>query len=74
MALLRPGADSGEIDHICCCDPGIALCGAPVTGTAVSFEMPDAAHNPCSVCFDLDRAGVKCRELDCPGPLVDGAV
>ncbi len=66
--FLKPSSDSGEIDHVVCCDPSVALCGTQVTGTSVSFELPDAAHNPCSVCFDMDRAGVLCADPVCPGP------
>lgn len=58
-----------ELDHICCCDPAIALCGAPVAGTAVSFELPDKAPNMCPDCAVLESLHVKCLDPSCPGPV-----
>jgi hypothetical protein len=55
------------LDHICCCDPGIALCGEAVAGTPFSLELPASAPHMCPDCAALDRAGVKCLDPGCPG-------
>lgn len=57
-----------EIDHICCCDPAVALCGAQVAGTAVSFDLPSAATNMCAACRVANEIGGKCADPECPGP------
>ena len=62
---------TSETDHIVCCDPATALCGAPVAGTAVSFELPDKAPNLCFECSVLEMASVKCLDPSCPGPPED---
>jgi hypothetical protein len=57
-----------ELDHICCCRLDIALCGAQVGGTGVALGKPSSSLRMCSKCADLDAAGKRCAEPDCPGP------
>lgn len=56
-----------ELDHVVCCNPGKALCGAWVAGTAVAFGSPAASKNPCQKCFNLAADGAKCDAPMCPG-------
>lgn len=63
-----PNEPAGEPTHICCCDPGRALCGADTTGQAIEAVHPKASGTPCRKCVELDGRGAKCGEPKCPGP------
>jgi hypothetical protein len=56
-----------ELDHICCCNPAKALCGAFVAGQTVKFGGPETAKNPCQECFNRAADGERCGAPDCPG-------
>jgi hypothetical protein len=60
-------AGRSELDHICCCNPSIAMCGAVVAGTGVAFGKPASSGNLCRKCADLDASGKRCSEPGCPG-------
>ena len=72
QAMFVPKAD-GELTHICCCDPGVALCGAKVTGQTLTAVHPEAGKDPCRPCVLLDLRGAKCSDPKCPGPGPSGA-
>lgn len=56
-----------ELDHICCCQPDVAMCGAVVAGTGVAFGKSEGSRNLCRKCADLDASGKRCSEPGCPG-------
>lgn len=56
-----------ELDHIVCCNPSVAMCGAVVAGTGVAFGKPEGSRNLCRKCADLDASGKRCAEPGCPG-------
>jgi hypothetical protein len=56
-----------ELDHICCCNPAKAMCGAFVAGQDVKFGGPEKAKNPCQECFNRAADGERCGAPDCPG-------
>lgn len=61
-----------EVDHVVCCNPAKALCGAFVAGEAVRFGDPGRSRNPCQECFNRAADGEKCGAAMCPGSDVDG--
>lgn len=83
MAMTLPGASlhnliksepalrsaiAQEMDHICCCNPNVALCGLIVGGTGVAFGKPEHSPRLCQRCANLDADGKRCGEPMCPGP------
>lgn len=73
LGTKTPSTIGPELDHVCCCSPTIALCGALVGGTAVAFGDPGRSKNPCQQCFNLAADGAKCPAPMCPGDdRVDG--
>lgn len=64
---------SGELklplDHVCCCEPTRALCGADVKDEPLQFSADPAtdAANPCQPCFNLAADNARCRVPMCPG-------
>lgn len=56
-----------EPDHVVCCNPAKALCGAFVAGQDVKFGGPEKAKNPCQECWNRAADGETCGEPDCPG-------
>jgi hypothetical protein len=51
--LAAGGSGDDLLDHIWCCDPDRALCGADLSGVEeVDSIRPDRA---CVVCLDIDR-------------------
>lgn len=48
-ALIRSEVAS-SLNHIFCCDPGLALCGADVS----EDEVVDLEDADCIVCLDLE--------------------
>ena len=73
LVIEGPSEPAGEPTHICCCDPGTALCGADVTGQSIRVVHPEASADPCAECVRLDRRGAKCSDPKCPGPGPVGA-
>jgi len=57
-----------ELDHVVCCSPDVAMCGAVVAGTGVAFGKPASSSNLCRKCADLDASGRRCADPQCPGP------
>lgn len=68
-----PFGHDAEPDHIVCCDPSRALCGADVTGQALLRLHPKASGKPCVRCVELDLRKARCSDPKCPGPGPDGA-
>jgi hypothetical protein len=65
MLTLAPAPDrtttgSGDLDHVYCCDPDLALCGTDVSDVP---EIDPDTDVDCIVCNDLD--GQPCSP-DCP--------
>jgi hypothetical protein len=58
-------------DHIVCCDPDTALCGADVAGEDISLSTPDHAPNLCPNCRELAALSATCSEPSCLGVLLD---
>lgn len=58
-------------DHIVCCDPDTALCGADVAGEDLSLDTPDKAPNMCPVCLTLSVLRSTCASPGCLGALLD---
>ena len=56
-----------ELDHVVCCNPARALCGAHVMGQDVKLGGPEKAKNPCQECWNRAADGEKCGEPNCPG-------
>lgn len=56
-----------ELDHVVCCNPAKAMCGAFVAGQDVKLGGPEQAKNPCQECFNRAADGELCGALDCPG-------
>lgn len=48
-----------EIDHIVCCDPATALCGADVRGEVILFIGRQG--RVCKKCLERDGNGFKCN-------------
>lgn len=57
------------LDHVCCCEPTRALCGADVKDEPLHFSTDPAttAQNPCAQCFNLAADNARCRVPMCPG-------
>jgi hypothetical protein len=64
---MLQGGKAPELDHICCCNPAKAMCGAFVAGQDVKFGGPEKAKNPCQECFNRAADGERCGAPDCPG-------
>lgn len=60
-AATRTGTDSPLLEHIWCCDPTTALCGADTTGAI------DDGHANCVVCIDLADTADKQKTFHPPG-------
>lgn len=56
--VLNDGDYDDHLDHIYCCDPDLALCGADIEGVTEETWDTEPA-NPCIVCEDL--VGKPCR-------------
>lgn len=61
-----------ERDHIICCDPDTALCGADVSGEDISLATPDKAPNLCPTCLTLSVLSATCDDPGCVAALLDG--
>jgi len=60
-----------EIDHVVCCDPDTALCGADQTGEPPALGKPDTSKRMCTACAALtEDVEYKCS-TDCPGGMDD---
>lgn len=66
MTMSRPG-----VDHLVCCDPGIALCGADQRGEVIGIGPPDAGRL-CTACAALDGDPSYRCSSGCPGDEVPG--
>lgn len=57
------------LDHVVCCEPTRALCGADVKDEPLQFSADPAAtaQNPCQKCFNLAADNARCRVPMCPG-------
>lgn len=60
-------AKKPELDHVVCCNPAKALCGAFVAGQDVKFGDPGKSKHPCNECFNRAADGEKCSDPFCPG-------
>ncbi|MET7900624.1 hypothetical protein [Streptomyces sp. NPDC005336] len=59
-------ADDDELDHVYCCDPDRALCGADLSDVAeIVDDWDNEDVDVCVVCVDLERRGVRCGPT-CP--------
>lgn len=64
LGIVKPG----EVDHIVCCAPDRALCGAYVGGQAVRLGDKRHSVRPCRSCYQKDADGALCPVPGCPGP------
>jgi hypothetical protein len=70
QTLPRPAVPDGSssddpFDHIYCCDPDVALCGADVSG---EVDVGDAElEAPCPMCGLLEDLEGPCGADGCPG-------
>jgi hypothetical protein len=57
------------LDHIVCCEPTRALCGADVKDEPLVFSTEPAkdAKNPCPECWNKASDNVRCQVPMCPG-------
>lgn len=57
------------LDHVVCCEPTRALCGADVKDEPLVFSTEPAkdATNPCQQCWNMAADNARCRMPKCPG-------
>lgn len=66
MTLSRP-----NVDHLVCCDPGTALCGADQHGEVIGVGTPKPGRL-CTACAVLDADPMYRCSSGCPGDEVPG--
>jgi len=54
-------SDTSKLDHVYCCDPDVALCGADLSDHVES----SMATNPCVLCIALEEIGIVCGTAGC---------
>ena len=66
---ITSGGLKPALDHVVCCEPTRALCGADVKDEPLQFSADPAAtaQNPCQPCFNIAADNGRCRVPMCPG-------
>lgn len=69
--LTRPDApgrppEDPDVDHLVCCDPDTAICGADVSDLPPPREGIPAGAELCELCLIAVENGLGCTSADCP--------